>query len=227
MARWPRLYIHMHVRRHRKISALTTKNPKCSEYSWLQGAAESALKKCRQYYDLVKNHPAYYAAEVLQPMRKWVWIDNNFPNDEYKEHMVEEAKHDVQKLWENNYKDQNVPKKRTSFNNPAIKDNQSSIECSQNLNRFAQHRKITTIRHDLDDAYKYYIDCDIETETIGKDALQYWNTRIRSQPDLAHFALDMLAIPVTSAECERIFISAKLLITPSRNRLYPDIIEAY
>jgi hAT family C-terminal dimerisation region len=31
---------------------------------------------------------------------------------------------------------------------------------------------------------------------------------------------------MSSAECERIFSSAKLLVTSSRNRLRPDIIEA-
>jgi hAT family C-terminal dimerisation region len=58
------------------------------------------------------------------------------------------------------------------------------------------------------------------------DPLDYWNARFLSQPDLARFALDMLALPVSSAECERIFSSAKLLITASRSRLCPDIIEA-
>jgi hypothetical protein len=36
----------------------------------------------------------------------------------------------------------------------------------------------------------------------------------------------MLALPMTSAECERVFSSAKLLITAARNHLHPDIIEA-
>jgi hAT family C-terminal dimerisation region len=36
----------------------------------------------------------------------------------------------------------------------------------------------------------------------------------------------MLAIPASSAECERIFSSAKMLITASRNGLHPDVIEA-
>jgi hAT family C-terminal dimerisation region len=59
---------------------------------------------------------------------------------------------------------------------------------------------------------------------VEDDPLEYWNYRIRPQPDLARFALDMLALPVSSAECERVFSSAKLLIT---NRcLKPDIIEA-
>ena len=36
----------------------------------------------------------------------------------------------------------------------------------------------------------------------------------------------MLAIPAMSAECERVFSSTKELITPERNRLSCDIIEA-
>ena len=39
-------------------------------------------------------------------------------------------------------------------------------------------------------------------------------------------ALDMLAIPSISGECERIFSSAKLMLNDRRNRLNPDIIEA-
>jgi hAT family protein len=51
------------------------------------------------------------------------------------------------------------------------------------------------------------------------------NARHKTQPDMARFALDMLAIPMMSAECES-YISAKYLITNSHNRLNPDIIEA-
>jgi len=36
----------------------------------------------------------------------------------------------------------------------------------------------------------------------------------------------MLAIPMMSAECERVFSSARHLLTDARNRLNPDIIEA-
>ena len=39
-------------------------------------------------------------------------------------------------------------------------------------------------------------------------------------------AFDMLSIPAMSAECERVFSSAKLLITDRRGRLKEDIIEA-
>jgi hypothetical protein len=52
---------------------------------------------------------------------------------------------------------------------------------------------------------------------------------IRRSPTSLHYifwALDTLAIPVMSAECERIFSSTKKLITPERNSLHEQIIEA-
>src|SRR5947199_8712524 len=45
-------------------------------------------------------------------------------------------------------------------------------------------------------------------------------------PTLFQYALDTLSCPAMSAECERVFSSAKKLITPERNQLEEDIIEA-
>ena len=45
-------------------------------------------------------------------------------------------------------------------------------------------------------------------------------------PTLHLWAFDILAVPAMSAECERIFSSAKKLIGPERNRLHEQIIEA-
>ena len=47
-----------------------------------------------------------------------------------------------------------------------------------------------------------------------------------AQPELAQFALNILAIPLISAECKRVFSSAKHLVTNSHNHLKADIIEA-
>jgi hypothetical protein len=43
------------------------------------------------------------------------------------------------------------------------------------------------------DSYQNYIERDQETRLSNEDVLDYWNSRLLSQPDLAHFALDMLA----------------------------------
>jgi hAT family C-terminal dimerisation region len=93
------------------------------------------------------------------------------------------------------------------------------------LASFHHLKKKKAARQRTDDAYQRYAGCDPETESVADDALGYWNARILTQPDLARFALDMLGVPMSSAECERIFSSAKLLVTSSHNRLRPDIIE--
>jgi hAT family C-terminal dimerisation region len=43
---------------------------------------------------------------------------------------------------------------------------------------------------------------------------------------LATMVLDLLSIPAMSAEIDRVFSSAKLTISPNRNRLGEDIIKA-
>jgi hAT family C-terminal dimerisation region len=48
----------------------------------------------------------------------------------------------------------------------------------------------------------------------------------RAKMTSLHYALDTLSCPAMSAECERVFSSAKKLITPERNQLGEDIIEA-
>jgi hypothetical protein len=44
-------------------------------------------------------------------------------------------------------------------------------------------------------------------------------------PTLFQFALDTLSCSIMSAECERIFSSAKRLIIPEKNMLKEDIVE--
>lgn len=60
----------------------------------------------------------------------------------------------------------------------------------------------------------------LRTDDSGDfDAIQYWLDRYESQPDLAQFALDILAAPPMSDECERLFSSCKILLEDRRSRL--------
>jgi hypothetical protein len=56
--------------------------------------------------------------------------------------------------------------------------------------------------------------------------VNWWNERKASFLSLHLYAFDTLAIPATLTKCERVFSSAKKLITPERNRLTEEIIEA-
>ena len=54
----------------------------------------------------------------------------------------------------------------------------------------------------------------------------WWDNQKEVFPSLHLYAFDTLAIPAMSTECERVFSNTKKLITPERNRLAEDIIEA-
>jgi hypothetical protein len=56
--------------------------------------------------------------------------------------------------------------------------------------------------------------------------ISWWNDAKMAFQSLHLYAFDTLAIPTMSAECEKVSSSTKKLITPERNRLAEDIIEA-
>jgi hypothetical protein len=200
-----------------EIRDLKRQNPRCPEYSWLETTANSAWLKCEEYYKRADESAAYYAAEVLQPRRKWSWFRQEWLGDDEKRPWIDTAQKAVQQLWEEEYKGKFGAPELTLVSRPRHPNDE--------FGAFSEHRRIRTVTPTSSDSYQSYISCDPEGQPAD-DPLNYWNSRIRSQPDLARFALDMLALPVSSAECERIFSSAKLLITSSRNRLHPNIIEA-
>jgi hypothetical protein len=64
-------------------------------------------------------------------------------------------------------------------------------------------------------------DIDIEEEI---NPITWWSTA--AYPSIRQWAFDTLSCPTTSCECEPVFSSTKKLITPSRNHLEDDSIEA-
>jgi len=56
--------------------------------------------------------------------------------------------------------------------------------------------------------------------------IAWWDESRTEYPSISQYALDTFAIPATATECERTFSSAKKLVTPERNRLGDDVIEA-
>jgi len=78
------------------------------------------------------------------------------------------------------------------------------------------------------DMHDQYMETDIiplgEDESF--DSMRFWNDRYSTQPDLARMALDALAVPAMSDECERLSSSTKLLLTDRCSCLRMDIVEA-
>ena len=70
------------------------------------------------------------------------------------------------------------------------------------------------------------MDLDVEVSDCDFNPIAWWSESRSAFPSLYLYALDTLSVPAMSAECERVFSSTKQLITPERNRLTDNIIEA-
>src|SRR5271154_3333163 len=75
--------------------------------------------------------------------------------------------------------------------------------------------------------FESYVDItDPIKETKSFDPITWWQFVAEDFPTFHLYALDTLSCPTISTECERAFSSAKKLLTPERNALSMDIIEA-
>ncbi len=170
----------------------------------------SGWAKMEKYYNLTEESPAYIAALVLDPNSKWKYVESN-----WRPEWVKDAKRIMDTLWEE-YKPA-IPSSSVSA---------TSITETLGLNAFSQWKRRHQATPNLEDEYKRYCASDC---TFEVDPRSWWleNTQQKSYPNLSRMALDMLSIPAMSADPERLFSSAKLLISDLRNKLGMDIIEAF
>jgi hypothetical protein len=205
-------------------------------WTYLQSCADAAWSKCAEYYNNQQLNwqnrfpedtdlpPAYYAAQILDPYRKWAWFRQEWvlQGDEEKQRWFDNAQSAVKQLWETEYKGRYFVEMLPP---PARKERDPDPA-------FDRQREHKRIRIDTPvstaDLYEQYISTDRlhDEEASCDDAIAYWLSRYDSQRDLARFALDLFAISPMSDECERLFSSAKLTIVDRRGRLKADIIEA-
>jgi hypothetical protein len=222
-----------------QFGELADENPGSEEYSFLQAGAAAAWAKTEEYYGKADESAAYYAATVLNLAIKWAWFKQRWEDHPIKKVWLEGdrkkkststgVKGLVRELWEEEYKGKYGPDPSTlTDSNKTLDTGKASSQRKTLEDPFEalhRHKQIRAKpKGSSSDRYTAFI--STEREDSKTDALEFWNARVTTQPDLARFALDMLAIPMMSAECERVFSSAKHLITDSRNRLRSDIIEA-
>ncbi|KAF2834130.1 hypothetical protein M501DRAFT_944829 [Patellaria atrata CBS 101060] len=173
---------------------------------------------------MADSNPVYYAAQFLQPGLKWSWFSDKMDGHIEKKHWLRGnpridgdtgIQGKVRQLYTNEYKGRysqiEVPSQSTHPRRHG--DDFGGLQAHQAV----RNRSSQAI--DFFDEYSAHDTREIE-------ALIYWNERYNSQPDLARMGLDMAALPCISDECERVFSSAKHLISDARNRLQADIIEA-
>jgi hypothetical protein len=155
--------------------------------------------------DLLSNPFPTVAIKSATQLNVWRWVRKK-------------ARSMMEKLWKE-YKPTPSSSSCLSVSTP------SGSECIEQ-NAFAAWKKRHQAVLSVEDEYKRY--CAVEF-TYNVDPRTWWleTSQQVNYPNLRKLVLDILSIPAVSADPERLFSRAKLLITDLRNRLGMDIIEAF
>ncbi|ERF76287.1 hypothetical protein EPUS_04144 [Endocarpon pusillum Z07020] len=180
-------------------------------------SANNAWNKMNKYYEITDLSPYYVAAIVLNPAHKWRYFDIHWKRNK---HWIPEAKRKMKALW-SVYKiqhEQVVEEEQLLPSSAQLSPQKGSFKS------FLASGQAASNENEATDEYKAY--CQLPAlKSTPKDLIAWWREQEASFPLLATLAYTILAIPAMSAECERVFSSAKLLITPNRNHLSPDTVE--
>jgi hypothetical protein len=175
----------------------------CVNNSWM---------KMRKYYELIdKSHQIYAAATFLNPTERLDFFDANWIG-ELKPWIPIMEGH-CRELWELEY---SYLARKEDSTKPT-----DAFEAWRN-----RTRKLEQL---YGDEFSQYCPKGAGSATVSSKAvnpIDWWDLLGQHLPSIRQWAFDTLACPATSCECERAFSSAKRLITPDRNSLGDELIEA-
>ncbi|KJZ68940.1 hypothetical protein HIM_08228 [Hirsutella minnesotensis 3608] len=220
------------VRRKTGRGAATAAAAESDDFAFLAASAEASWRKAEQYFNKVDETPAYYTAISLNPTLKCQWYNETW-TDEQKRAWIPDVTKLVRELWLDEYRGRHS-RKMASVSASSAPASSVPIRKEKAFAAVKSHKRLK-LRHEVVstdlpaiDLLDQFLETDVirlgEDETF--DVIKYWNDRYHTQPDLARMALDVLAVPPMSDECERLFSSAKILLSDRRSRLKIDIIEA-
>ncbi|KAG9382228.1 Dimer-Tnp-hAT domain containing protein [Pyrenophora tritici-repentis] len=158
----------------------------------------AALVKAREYYNKLDLSPAYYAATILHPR--------------YKATLTQQSSNrKFQHLWAG-----------TKLTEAALTPKVRHNDIDDAINSFIEPAGLTENEEDEYEAWK-------RSEPIaseGVDPIKYWVGLRDRYPSLSKFAIDMLSIPGSSCECERLFSELGDLLEPRRRSISPQLLAA-
>jgi hypothetical protein len=175
----------------------------------------AAWAKASDYYTKLDDSPAYYAATILHPYYKpyceLAWAD--------KPGWLEDNNRAFQELWAQYKVVTRVPRPARVVTND-IDDAIDSLMELDNPDEAAAS--------DLDE-YERWKRCEPRAAK-GSDAannpIKYWVELRDRYPQLSRLALDVLSIPASSCDCERMFSELGDLLEPRRRAISPQLLAA-
>ncbi|KAG9375815.1 Dimer-Tnp-hAT domain containing protein [Pyrenophora tritici-repentis] len=179
-------------------------------------APEGKLYTYLCYYHKLDDSAVYYTATCLHPYYKY-YCENSW---EHKPSWLRKANEGFQKLWES-YK---LAPPRSPPRQPprsgAIDDVIGALTSRRNCAR-------SDSRDEYDRWRELEPEWSMETYHGDGNAVQYWIAMKPKYPQLSEFAIDILTIPASSCECERLFSELGDLLEPKRRAIGSELLAAF
>jgi hypothetical protein len=177
---------------------------------------KAAWAKLNGYYQKLDESPVYYAACCLHPYYKQycdrAWRD--------KPGWIARANESFQQLW-GSYQVSRSPRSRPrERKSNAIDDAIAAI--------------MEDLSSDSDEGFDEYQRwrafepkwTKTMFESPDSNPIKYWIALRPKYPNLTRLAIDILTIPASSCECERMFSELGDLLTPQRRKISPQLLAA-
>jgi hypothetical protein len=187
-------------------------NDSCRRH--IRTAVNNAWAKLDEYYNLTNDSPVYVAALVLHPGHKWKYINERWDRDDWKESAKDAFKSFYERYWQN--------REVEADSQPVKEERPGSREYDEFQAWMTPHGYYTSQDVAVDDYDSYLIAPPMKIS----NPITWWREHQTNYPKLAQMAFDLLSIPAMSAECERVFSQAKLVVNDMRNRMTDDTIDA-
>jgi hypothetical protein len=187
-------------------------NDSCRRH--IRTAVNNAWAKLDEYYNLTNDSPVYVAALVLHPGHKWKYINERWDRDDWKKSAKDDFKSFYERYWQN--------REVEADSQPVKEERPGSREYDEFQAWMTPHGYYTSQDVAVDDYDSYLIAPPMKIS----NPITWWREHQATYPKLAQMAFDLLSIPAMSAECERVFSQAKLVVNDMRNRMTDDTIDA-
>lgn len=205
---------------------------KLSIYDWMKSPyeeikmmASSMIEKFEKYWSEI--HGILAVASVLDPRFKMKLVEYYFPmifGNEVSHLEVEKIRKLCHKLL-NEYKIRHGSSGNVNqFSNQI--ETSTSISKKDRLAQFDLFVSNTTNTDSTKSELDIFLDEPLLPRSNDFDILAWWNANSTKYPSLQKVARDVLAIPVSTVASESAFSTSGRFVSPHRNRLHPNTLEA-
>lgn len=183
----------------------------------LRTSINNAWSKLEKYYNRTDRSRAYFGSVRMHPALNEAWFTQHWKDDDQLE-WLDAAEHSLRKHYDEHY---HRPDDTASPTGPAQLD--SAPYEPDGWDDFLAPASLRA-QSPMVDEYDRFKSLNPIRDAFRKP-LEWWRDHIDEYPTMSQMALDFFSVPAMSAECERVFSLAKMILSTQRQSMTASTLE--